>query len=92
MVLIFYNAASKLKFLYTDIKNNFTDDNKYLAVVTDSGLWLKDEINDNTLIIKAEYIKNNFLIDVIINEFNQNFDLNKTIQSNKINIENKHGF
>ena len=89
MVLIFYNAASKLKFLYTDIKNNFTDDNKYLAVVTDSGLWLKDEINDNTLIIKAEYIKNNFLIDVIINEFNQNFDLNKTIQSNKIDIENK---
>ena len=23
MVLIFYNAASKLKFLYTDIKNDF---------------------------------------------------------------------
>ena len=24
-VLIFYNAASKLKFLYTDIKNQYTD-------------------------------------------------------------------
>ena len=89
MVLIFYNTASKLKFLYTDIKNDFSNDNKYLAVVTDSGLWLKDEINNNTLIVKAEYIKNNFLIDVIINEFNSNFDLNKTIQSSKINIDNK---
>jgi len=89
MVLIFYNAASKLKFLYTDIKNDFSNDNKYLAVVTDSGLWLKDEINDNTLIVKAEYIENNFLIDVIINEFDSNFNLNKTIQSNKINIDNK---
>ncbi len=88
-VLIFYNAASKLKFLYTDIKNNFSNDNKYLAVVTDSGLWLKDEINDNTLIVKAEYIENNFLIDVIINEFNANFDLKKTIQSSKINIDDK---
>ncbi len=89
MVLVFYNAASKLKFLYTDIKNNFSNDNKYLAVVTDSGLWLKDEINDNTLIVKAEYIENNFLIDVIINEFNSNFDLIKTIQSNKIDIDDK---
>ena len=43
-VLIYYNAASKLKFFYTDIKNTFSNDNKYLAVVTDSGLWLKDKL------------------------------------------------
>ena len=30
-VLIFYNAASKLKFVYTDLKNSFSEDNKYLA-------------------------------------------------------------
>ena len=51
-VLIFYNAASKLKFFYLDIKNDYSRDNKYLAVVTDSGLWLKDEINEKTLIVK----------------------------------------
>ena len=76
-VLIFYNTVSKLKFFYTDIKNNFSNDNKYLAVVTDSGLWLKDEINDTTLIIKANYIQDNFLINVIINQFDNNFDLKK---------------
>jgi len=89
-VTIFYNFSSKLKFFYTDIKNQFSKDNKYLAVVNDSGLWLKDEINDSTLIVKANYIKDNFLIDVIINEFNSNFNLIKTIQSKKINIKDKY--
>ena len=39
IIVIFYNLSSKLKFLYTDIKNNYTNDNKYLAVVNESGLW-----------------------------------------------------
>ena len=43
-VFIFYNAASKLKFFYTDIKNNYSKDNKYFGCVNESGLWLKDEI------------------------------------------------
>ena len=60
-VSLYYSLASKLKFYYTDIKNNFSDDNKYLAVVTDSGLWLKDEVNNSTLIVKANYIKDNAL-------------------------------
>ena len=78
-----------MKFFYTDIKNKFSDDNKYLAVVTDSGLWLKDEIKENTFIVKATNIKDNYLINVIIYEFNENFNLVKTIQSEKIDIENK---
>ena len=89
-VFIFYTFASKLKFYYTDIKNKFTNDNKYLAVVTDSSLWLKDEINNHTLIVKANYIEGNFLIDVIINKFDYNFDLINTIQSDKVNIFDKN--
>ncbi len=88
-VMLYYNGASKLKYFYTDIKNKFSNDNKYLAVVTDSGLWLKDENNDSTLIIKANYIKENFLINVVINKFDNHFNLIQTIQSNKVNIENK---
>ena len=41
IVVFYYNLSSKLKFLYTDIKNNYSNDNKYLAVVNDSGIWLK---------------------------------------------------
>ena len=87
-VLIYYNAASKLKYHYSTIKNNFSNDNKYLAMVTESGLWIKDEINNNVLIIKSKYIENNFLSDIIINEFDNNFNLIRTIQSEKIDISN----
>ena len=80
---------SKLKFFYTDIKNQYSDGNKYLAVVTDSGLWVKDEINNSILIIKATNIENDYLLNVVINKFDNNFDLINTIQSNKINIKNK---
>ena len=88
-VLLYYNAASKLKFFYTDIKNKFSNDNKYLAVVTDSGLWLKDEIKNKTLIVKANFIEKNFLINVTINEFGKNFQINRVIQSNKVDISQK---
>ncbi len=89
-VIIYYNAASKLKFFYTDIKNTFSNDNKYLAVVTNSGLWLKDEVNDKMLIVKASYIKDNNLINVIINEFDKEFNIDRIIQSDKIDISNKY--
>ena len=88
-VLVFYNAASKLKFFYTDIKNQYSKDNKYLAVVTDSGLWLKDEINESILIVKATNMQNDLLLNAVINKFDKNFDLINTIQSDQINIKDK---
>ena len=88
-VIVYYNLASKLKFHYTNIKNNFSNDNKYLAMVTDSGLWIKDEIDGKTLIIKSQYVKGSVLSQTIINEFNSEFQLLRTIQSEKIDISKK---
>ena len=31
IIIIYYNLSSQLKFIYTDIKNNYTNDNKYIA-------------------------------------------------------------
>ena len=89
IIVIFYNLSSKLKFLYTDIKNNYTNDNKYLAVVNESGLWLKDETESSILIVKSKNIDQNFLLNVLINEFDFNFKLKKTIQAEKVNINSK---
>ncbi len=86
-IVIFYNFSSLLKFQYSNIKNNISDDNKYLAMVTDSGLWIKDEIDNKKLIIKSNNIKDNFLTNAVINEFDDNFELIRTIQSKKINIK-----
>jgi len=87
IVFVYYNFSSKLKFLYTDIKNNYSNDNKYLAVVNNSGLWLKDESQNSILITKSKNINNNILNEVIINEFSFDFKLIKTIQANKVNID-----
>ena len=89
IIILYYNLSSKLKFVYTDIKNNYTNDNKYLAVVNESGLWLKDETKESILIVKSQNIDNNFLLKVFINEFDFNFKLKKTIQADKVNIDNK---
>ncbi len=89
IIILFYNLSSKLKFIYTDIKNNYTNDNKFLAVVNDTGLWLKDETDQSILIVKSKGINNNFLMEVLINEFDFDFELKKTIQAEKVDISKK---
>ncbi len=89
-VLVYYNIASKLSFQYSIIKNKFSDDNKYLAMVTQSGLWIKDEVDGKTLLTKSKLIEENILYETMINEFNSKFELIRTIQAKKIDISNNN--
>ena len=61
VTFVFYNFSAKFKYLYLDLKNNYTLDNKYLAVITENGLWLKDEIDNSILIVNASSIDNYYL-------------------------------
>ena len=87
LVAIYYNFSSKLKFIYLDLKNNHSTDNKYLAVVTENGLWIKDEVGDAIYIINANKIQSHYLRDVLITEFDKNFDLVRTIEAREVDIE-----
>ena len=89
LIFIFYNFSSNLKSYYLDLKTKFTLDGKYLAVVTNNGLWIRDVINNKVNIINASKIDKNFLIDSIITEFDEDFNVIRNIRSNKIDIENK---
>ena len=89
VVIFFYNGSSILKNSYLLIKNNYSDDNKYLAVITENGLWIKDEINDNINIINARQVNNEFLLNVSITKFNKDFDIIEVLQSEKIDITSK---
>jgi len=89
IVLIFYNMSANLKFLYLDIKNNFSDDDKYLAVITSNGLWIKDETTENINLINAEKIENHFLKNVLITQFDLNYNFKKIISAKEVNIKNK---
>ncbi|MDA7703679.1 LptF/LptG family permease [Candidatus Pelagibacter sp.] len=85
-VLFFYNISSVLKNSYLVIKNNYTNDSKYLAVINKNGLWIKDEINEEINIINANQVDNEFLLDVSITQFNKNFESIRVIHADKINI------
>ncbi len=89
LIFIFYNFSSNLKYFYLGLKSNYTTDNKYLAVITNNGLWIKD-INDNkTLMINAAKVNKNELQNAYISEFNNNYEIIRNIQSKKIDITKK---
>ena len=85
----FYTFSSKLKSQYFLKKNQFTSDDKYLAVITENGLWIRDEINGTINIINADKINDNLLINVSIVQFDKNFNLLQVIESKEVNIESK---
>ena len=86
LVIFFYNISSKLKNQYLEIKNNYSNDNKYLAVITENGLWIKDEIDNKISIVNAAKINKNFLLDVLIVEFDSDYNYIRTIQSKMVDI------
>ena len=89
LITIFYNLASNLRFMYLEMKNKYSGDNKYLAIVTENGLWIRDEIDGYTNIINAEKIDNKVLKSVTINQFSSDYTNIKNIVAEEINIENK---
>ncbi len=87
IVIIFYNLAAIMKFEYLDIKKNFTKDNKYLATITENGLWIKDEINNQINFINAKKFALNTLQTVDVIQLNNSFELKKNIKADKVNIK-----
>lgn len=85
---LFYHFSSSLKNFYLQLKSPYTNDSKYLAVVTKNGLWIKDIVNENTLMINSSKIEQNYLIDNYITEFNKNYKVIRNIKSDKIDIKN----
>ena len=89
IIVIFYNLSSNLKNLYLGLKSNHTEDNKYLAVITNNGLWIKDIFNEKTLMINANLVNQNKLLDAYISEFDENYEIIRNIKSTEIDITKK---
>ena len=86
IITVYYPISSKLKFIYFDIKNVYSEDGKYLKHFNDNGIWIKDEIKNEIYIINGVTKKDPFLEDVFISKFNYNFELIENIFTKKINI------
>ncbi len=88
-ITIFYSFSSNLQHYYLQIKNQFSEDKIYLTVINKNGLWIKDVVDGETSIINSSKINGNFLTNTFITTFNKDFDLVKSIKSEKIDIKNK---
>ena len=87
IIIFFYNFSAKLKHFYLDIKNSFATDNKYLAVITDNGIGIKDEVKNEKFIINSNLIEGNILKEVVITQFDNNFSPKKYIYGEIVNIK-----
>ena len=89
ILLFYYSFSSSLKSHYYNIKNNFSEQNEFLAVVNESGLWIKEEINETVNIIHAKKFKENLIEKVTITQTNSNFKMPNTIIADQANISKK---
>ena len=89
IITLFYNLSSKLQNHYLQLKNQFSKNDEYLAVINKNGLWIKDIVNNEINIINSSKIDNNFLINTFITKFNKNYEIIQNIKSEKIDIKNK---
>ena len=87
IVSLFYTFSAQMKHSYLSFKNKFTNDNKYLAVVNENGLWIKDEVDNSINIINAERYKNDILEKLIITQMDRDFNIVKTIIGKSANIQ-----
>ncbi len=86
LVLLFYSFSAELKNKYLNLKNKFSENNEYLTVINDNGLWIKEVIENNQHIIHAKEFRHKFLEDITITVSNLDHKIDKTILAKKANI------
>ena len=90
LLIFFYSLTSNLKSNYLDLKNRISNSNEYLAVVNDSGLWIKEEIDESVYIINAENFDKNSLRSITISESDKYYKNKSTIKAESANIVSKN--
>ena len=80
---LYYNFSSGLQSYYLQLKNQYTKNNEYLAVINKNGLWIKDIIHNEIAIINSSKINKNFLTNSFITRFDKNYNPIESIKSDK---------
>ena len=88
VISAFYYLSSNFKNIYLELKSNYISDGKYLAVITKNGLWIKDKIDNKIIITNSSIIEEKYLIKNFITEFDEEYNIIRNIQSDKIDISN----
>ena len=89
VLLIFYTFSSNLKNHYLNLKNKFSSENEYLAVVNENGLWIKEEIGNLSNIIHAAKFNKNIIENVTITQRDIQTENTNIITAKRADISKK---
>jgi len=90
ILFVFYTLSSNLKNHYLNLKNKFSSENEYLAVVNENGLWIKEEINGYSNIIHAKKFNKNKIENITITQSNLENAEVKIITAQNADISGKN--
>ena len=89
IILFYYTLSSNLKKTYLNLKNKYSSQNEYLAVVNENGLWLKEDLGNYINIINAKTFKDEYLKKITITQMDKNYKTKETIIAASANIKSK---
>ena len=89
LIIIFYSLSANLKNIYLNLKYKYTENSDHLAVVNESGLWIKEKISNSIFIINANSFNKNDLENISITQLDSNYKAINTIISKYANIEKR---
>jgi len=89
-ITLFNPLTSVLITKYENIKGSYEIDKDYLAAITENGIFIKEKNLTKNNIIKSSEIKNNYLLNVSIYEFDNDGNFFRRIEAESANIETKN--
>ena len=88
--LIFITAinpvTSVLVKKYETIKGSYEKDKEYLAAITENGIWIKERNFDKNNLIRSSNLKNKFLMNLTIYQFDENNNFIRRIEAASADI------
>ena len=90
ILLFYYTLSSNLKNHYLNLKNKFSSENEYLAVVNEDGLWIKEEVQGYSNIIHAKKFYKNTIENITITQSDLENGEVKIITAQNANISDNN--
>ena len=88
LILVFISPiTSSMMRYYEKTKSTYAKDIDHLISFNKNGLWIKENTNDGIRIVSAKEAKNDVLHEIVIFNFDKNFNLLNKIESDKVNIK-----
>tara|TARA_Y100000590_G_C15738483_1_gene1019408 strand:- start:2958 stop:4049 length:1092 start_codon:yes stop_codon:yes gene_type:complete len=71
---------------YESIKGSYERDQDYLAAITVNGIWIKEKNSEKNNIIRASNLRENYLVNLTIYEFDSGEDFVRRIEAKSADI------